>query len=162
MLVVLSFTAQYSTSFAQYIHYLHMCKPSQPYLCNILFKQPTCTHRTHRTSSLVTTKNLNIFSPATTSSASRLFVSATVSKQYTTAGLATVLWTFPFTLACALFFTSLPTVKTVLWMVDPRYSNSSTFSSSLSPSHQTLAFCRASTNSLEHTSTSPRSLPPLP
>lgn len=33
---------------------------------------------------------------------------------------------------------------------------------SLSPSHQTLAFCRASTNSLEHTSTSPRSLPPLP
>ncbi|KAK3509734.1 hypothetical protein QTP70_008370 [Hemibagrus guttatus] len=44
-------------------------------------------------------ENLNIFSSATSSSDSCLFLSDTVSKPYSMAGLTTVLYTFPLILA---------------------------------------------------------------
>ncbi|KAF7663340.1 hypothetical protein LDENG_00211810, partial [Lucifuga dentata] len=95
---------------------------------------------------LVTPKeNLSILVSATSSSASCLFLSATVSKPYNIAGLTTVLYTFPFILAetllshitpdtflhpfqpaCTRFFTSFPH-SPLLWTVDPKYLKSSTF-----------------------------------
>uniref|UniRef100_A0A8C4N0J5 Uncharacterized protein n=1 Tax=Eptatretus burgeri TaxID=7764 RepID=A0A8C4N0J5_EPTBU len=93
-------------------------------------------------------ENRSIFNSATSSSASCLIVSATVSKPYNIAGLTTILYTFPFTLAatllsqitpatllhpfhpaCTLFFTSLPH-SLLLWTVDPKYLNPSTFPTS--------------------------------
>ena len=90
----------------------------------------------------------NIFSSATSISASCLFVSATVSNPYDIAGLTATVYTFPFTLACTLlsqitpgillhpfhpartlFFTSLQH-SPLLCTVEPRYLKSSTFTSS--------------------------------
>ena len=95
---------------------------------------------------------LNIFISETSISFTCFFVTATVSSQYTIAGLTTKLYTFPFTLACnllsqitpntflhlfhsasTLFFTSLPQLP-LFCTVDPKYLNSftlDTFASSI-------------------------------
>ena len=96
--------------------------------------------------------NLNIFIFATSISFTCFFVTTIVSSSYTIAGLTTELYTFPFTLAgnlllqiipntllhlfhpaCTLFFTSLSQLL-LSWTVDPKYLNSFTLSTFVSPS----------------------------
>uniref|UniRef100_A0A8C4Q084 Uncharacterized protein n=1 Tax=Eptatretus burgeri TaxID=7764 RepID=A0A8C4Q084_EPTBU len=93
-------------------------------------------------------ENRSIFNSLTSSTDSCLFVSAIASKPHNIAGLTTVLYTFTFTLAasllsqitpatflqplhpaCTLFFTYLQH-SSLLWTVDPKYLNPSTFPTS--------------------------------
>ena len=98
--------------------------------------------------SVTSNENRNIFNSATSISASCLFISATVSNTYTTAGLAGTFYNFPFILAGTLlsqithvillqpfhtartlFFTSLPHSPQHC-IVEPGYLKSSTLATS--------------------------------